>query len=128
MPAKDEFTNDMARTIQDWAKMEWYEFGLDLGKLLQKIVVTEFAQKYRVDGNGQLHTLWGLSSSAQSASGSSILRHPFGLLVSVAFLVTVLALLALRALKVRRLANRSISPERSHLQVAAKLEAGECIE
>merc|ERR1719221_2333483 len=51
---KDKVAVGMAETLKAWSKMEWYAFGLNLGKLLQELVTVVFPQKYTFDDNGTL--------------------------------------------------------------------------
>merc|ERR1719471_2548033 len=51
---QDQMAADLATTVKTWAKGDWYQFGLDLGKLLQEMFVAVYSQKYTADGDGAL--------------------------------------------------------------------------
>merc|ERR1712241_256903 len=89
----------MAKTVKDWAKMEWYTFGLDLGKLLQAMFETVYSQKYVVDSSGSLRKRLiraSAHSSDQPWAGGArrILAKPRAILLAVVPLLA--ALLALK--------------------------------
>jgi len=50
----DEVNGAMEVTAKDWDKKDWYTFGTDLGKLLQKMATTQLSRKYIVDDYGVL--------------------------------------------------------------------------
>lgn len=50
-----EVSVDLKRAVKDWSKRRWHDFGEDIGKLLQQLVLLVFPQRYSVDNLG-LHS------------------------------------------------------------------------
>jgi len=49
-PEWDELVHQMAAVVSDWEHGEWFEFGRELGLLLQGLILSFFPLKYTVDG------------------------------------------------------------------------------
>jgi len=96
-------TSILTSALEDFRDQHWYEFGKQLGKSMQDMVVVTFAQKYEVDNVGQLRLkLLGASEvhsifASGAATCSSLLCHQVrppllcGAAVLSAMVVTALA-------------------------------------
>jgi len=102
----DEMAAAMATTVKDWARKDWYQFGLDVGKLLQAMFVTVYSQKYEVDGSGKLRKrLLGTPAAPGGLlGGATQTRGMVGVLAlsSLPLLVALLAVKGRQALMLRR--------------------------
>lgn len=49
-----EVSVNLLQTVEDWQARRWREFGKDLGKLLQELVILVFPQEYTTDYSGRL--------------------------------------------------------------------------
>lgn len=94
-PSKKQMTNNLARTVKKWSENNWYEFGRELGTLLQESA-EKFSPALKYDGSLSPVALGG----AANASG------PFPMLAVSACLTAGVALVALgtrrRATALRR--------------------------
>lgn len=56
-----EVSVNLAQAIQDWKDNKWHDFGMDMGRLLQELVLLVFPERYSLDGardlQKQLHVL-----------------------------------------------------------------------
>lgn len=55
-----EASGNMDQAIQDWKKLDWHAFGLDLGAWLQDMVMNMFPEKYAVGDAGLMQQLSAL--------------------------------------------------------------------
>lgn len=120
-PTRDRYAKQMETTIQDWEKMQWYDFGKDLGKLLQDMALTVYAQKYTIDSSGALHRLLGTSevTNAYPATKS------FGAFRGVPFFIVACFLVVLLAVKGQRVARRMLVKQPQASEVDVEVEAAE---
>lgn len=49
-----DITKILATGAADFEKRDWHKFAVDLGDLLRKLLVSNFARKYEIDANGVL--------------------------------------------------------------------------
>mmetsp|Transcript_34193 Transcript_34193/g.86490 ORF Transcript_34193/g.86490 Transcript_34193/m.86490 type:complete len:561 (-) Transcript_34193:74-1756(-) len=103
MPGADESSDavadEMARSVKDWAHTRWYDFGSDLGKMLQGLTTTVYAQKYSLDAHGVLRKNL-LQDLAMAGSGGQSGRLPTAFLALAALVAP--ALLVVRRLRQQR--------------------------
>lgn len=45
---------NLHQTLKDWSELHWYQFGFDVGLLLQEMLLTLFPTEYSFDTNGVL--------------------------------------------------------------------------
>lgn len=98
---EDKIANDMATTVKDWARTDYYTFGQHLGYLLQEMFVDVYGQKWSVDHRGTLRKrLVGMAAAEQrplaGASARSFLRSSALKLASVAVVPLLAGLVVLR--------------------------------
>merc|ERR1719188_1474349 len=82
--SKDAVADQMASSVKNWAKTRWYDFGSDLGKMLQGLTTTVYARKYSLDARGVLRKNL-LQDLAAAGSGDRAGRLPVAFLSLVAF-------------------------------------------
>jgi hypothetical protein len=76
-----EVSVDLAQAVHNWRNHSWHDFGMDLGKLLQELVVlvfpADYSQKYRVS-----ETVRGALRNRFSGAPSGAVQLPLGLLAA----------------------------------------------
>mmetsp|Transcript_59632 Transcript_59632/g.177415 ORF Transcript_59632/g.177415 Transcript_59632/m.177415 type:complete len:583 (+) Transcript_59632:86-1834(+) len=109
----DQIANDMATTVKDWARTEWYTFGLHVGQLLQEIFVSMYGQKWSVDHRGTLRKrLVEMAAAEQPLAGAGALVALRAQLAKIALVGAAPLLAALLVLRGRRsLSSRRDAPE-----------------
>jgi len=95
-----EISVNLESAVQDWSRGRWHNFGKNLGKLLQQLVLLVFPQQYSVDGAQHLKKqLMGLASRTsmghgQASAAASIFGNGF-LASSVSILTASFAAVSL---------------------------------
>jgi len=54
LPSNKVLMDNLQKTLDDWSSLAWYEFGYDVGTLLQELLLALFPQEYSFDEGGVL--------------------------------------------------------------------------
>jgi len=123
--SKKDMATEMAKTVKEWAHHDWYNFGFDLGRLLQDMFVAVYSTKYSVDGTGTLRKrLIAEVASAKSPMLQGSTGQLLRVLSAVPLVAAPLGVVAL-ALKAQRALSRHlrISAEEASFSSSEDLEA-----
>eukprot|EP00425_Heterocapsa_triquetra_P031115 CAMPEP_0195104264 /NCGR_PEP_ID=MMETSP0448-20130528/72994_1 /TAXON_ID=66468 /ORGANISM="Heterocapsa triquestra, Strain CCMP 448" /LENGTH=477 /DNA_ID=CAMNT_0040140071 /DNA_START=63 /DNA_END=1496 /DNA_ORIENTATION=- len=86
----EKMLRELKDACEDWSQKKWHAFGGDLGKMLRRLVMGVFPQKYSVDQAGRLQRSEVLADVRTNRGGfplSTLLIAAFPLLlVAVAFI------------------------------------------
>ena len=106
--SKKDMATEMAKTVKEWAHHDWYNFGFDLGRLLQDMFVAVYSTKYSVDGTGTLRKrLIAEVASAKSPMLQGSTGQLLRVLSAVPLVAAPLGVVAL-ALKAQRALSRRL--------------------
>jgi len=81
---KKQLEEDLARTVEEWSKNSWFEFGVDLGRFMQDTAVHYMPQKYSVDENGVLRRFLEEQEQASTQHWGFLILCPALLVFAVA--------------------------------------------
>lgn len=126
--SKDQIANDMAVTVKDWARTDYYSFGEHLGHLLQEMYVELYGQKWSVDEMGTLRKrLVGMAAVQKPIVGASFgvpaaRAAKFGLVAAAPLLISLAVLRFRHAFSAPR--GRSLL----EIHEDPEAQAGDCME